>query len=275
MDARACIDDRFPALAGAYLVHCSPSGRVDRARALPAGEDRALPTAAESAGVGPGVLFATGASAGTWFLDGRPAAGIARVPREATGPPATDGTWAGAVFADHVVRFELTATSRTHIPARPALGSAAAIAGVPGARPALAWAERTAAGDLDLYWLPGDAERPRLLAGGPGDQHHVVGSGAFLYWVSGPAIRARGPGGDRSFPADTGFSSPPAAWGGDVCWEDRAALRASAGHVVVRCGDGTEVADAGADVTHPSLGPGYLLVRQGGDAFLLPRPGAP
>jgi hypothetical protein len=265
------VDDRFPALAGPYLVHCSPSGRVDRSRLLPSGTDGALPGPAESPGVGPGLLFATGATPGTWFLDGRDAGAVTRVPRAPTGPPATDGTWAGALFPDHVGRFKLTDTSRVHIPAQPAPGMVAALAGAPGERPAMAWLERTAAGDTDIYWIPADAELPRLLAGGPGDQGPVVGSGSYLHWVTAGAVVSLGPAGLRSRAADTGFLSAPAAWHDEVCWEDRAALKAGRGHVEVRCTDGTVVADERADVTHPSLGPGYLLVRQGDTAYVLPR----
>ncbi len=92
MGADTCADDRFPRVVGTWVLHCSSSGRVDRALHVVTGEELTLTDAV----VAPGFSAATDGSAslfdptvGWWTL---PAAG----PRHAGGvagggPPAPGG----------------------------------------------------------------------------------------------------------------------------------------------------------------------------------------
>lgn len=264
--ADACDDDRYPRLAGEWLVGCEHGGDVDAAWSLRTGERVEL-DAGRAPGVGDGVVYAADGRA--WRLpDPRPGGPLgAGVP---VAPPAVDGTRVAVAYADHLERYTLGDHVRPHLEARPLPWYAPALAG-----PLVAWVERSRETGEDV-WVAGEDDQRRLLAGGPGDQRHVVGAGDWLAWVEpGAVVRHHVRTGETTrFPADTGFRAPPALGpDGVVCWEDRAELRAG-GDIDLRCSDGLHL-DRPGDQRAPSRSAGWLAFHEGKWVMLLRLPPTP
>ncbi len=271
LQAGRCADDHYPALAGAWVVGCVGSDAVNVAVSLVDGRVVTLTDPVASPGLGDGWLWAPGRAPGAWAL---PAATRGRlpglaplviVPFEGVSAPAVLrselGASAAVAYADHVEVIDLLVSAWPRYSAHPLPGEPVAVG--PGWA---AWTERGANGE-DV-WVVGDAvdaAEPRVLAGGPGDQHFVSGAGSVLWYVDARFVwrqdlRETMP---TSFPADTGFQAPLAvsADGTFACWEDRAGLR-DGGDIDLRCTSGL-VLDRAGDQRWPSIGGGFLAWREG------------
>jgi len=271
LQAGRCADDRYPALAGAWVVGCVGSDTVNVAVSLVDGRVVTLTDPVESPALGDGWLWAPGRLPGAWVLPATargPLPGLAPlviVAYPGVSPPAvrrTDlGAWAAVPYPDHVEVIDLQVASWPRYAAHPLPGEPVAVG--PGWA---AWTERGANGE-DV-WVVGaavGATEPRVLAGGPGDQHLVAGAGDVLWYADArfvwrQDVREAMP---TAFPADTGFEAPLAvsADGSLACWEDRAGLRVG-GDIDLRCSSGL-VLERPGDQRWPSIGGGFLAWREG------------
>lgn len=255
-----CDDDRYPRLAGEWVVWCASAGRVDRATHLLTGAEVRL-DAGTAPGVGPGEVYAVGG--GHWTLpEAAPAEAVPWVRPGPIAPPAVGGGRVAVLYADHVEHYRAGDRSRTHVDAHPLPWYPPALAAG-----AVAWVERTRETGEDV-WLAGDDRAARVLAGGPGDQRHVVGDGDWLAWVEpGAVVLHHLPTGAQTrFAADTGFRAPPTLSDGVVCWEERAALL-QGGDVDLVCSDGWTLRRPG-DQRSPSRHRGWLLFHEGPRAMV-------
>ncbi|MFZ5477835.1 MAG: hypothetical protein ACOZNI_13755 [Myxococcota bacterium] len=261
VDADRCRDDRYPTLAGPWLVSCSSRGVVDRALHLGTREEVALVGGARAPGVGDGVL--ADATQGLWRLPSPEPSPLARSAGDPVGPLATDGEHVAVAWPTAVEAFESTATTRTRADARPVAGEAVALAW-----PLAAWVQQDPLSGEDV-WVRGPDAKPRALARGPGSERLLAGDGRWLAWAGpgGVYVQDVVRGERRAYAADTGFLSAPTLWGPVACWEDRARLRAGTGDVDLRCSDGVTVARAG-DQLHPARWGPWLVFREGGHVFL-------
>jgi hypothetical protein len=258
VDAEHCRDARYPALAGAWVLGCSGSGRVDHAVHLGTREAVALSEGAVTPGLGAGVVLA--ATRGLWRLpDVHPVPDLPRTAAEPIGPPATDGTHAVLAYADHIEAFTLAEPLRIHTAATPLPWYAAAIAW-----PWSAWVEDGGITGEDVWMRTPKGDRVPL-ARGARRERHVTGDGTWLAWLdeAGVYVQDMSRGERRAYPADTGFSGGLGLWGPVACWEDRAALRAGTGDVDLRCSDGMEVHRPGQQLAPSRWGP-WLLFREAG-----------
>lgn len=260
----ACLDPRYPALAGSWVVACGPDGQVDRAISLVSGAELRLPFASEAPGLGPGAIYAAGPAGGLALLaDGqvRGLEELTRVTDALVAPPATDGRHVAIAAADHVQAFLATDRQRRRIEARPAGWYAPALAW-----PWVAWVEDAGADGEDVracHMERGDA--PVTLAGGPGYQRHVVGDGHWLAWVEEDAVVIWDTVTDARtrHPAITGFHAPISLSDGVACWETR-----DGPDIDIACSDGLMVRRAG-DQRWPSRSGPWLLFREDGRSWLL------
>lgn len=257
VEADGCRDDRYPALAGAWVVWCTGGGLVDRALSLSTRAKVSLRDPGPSPGLGEGVLY--DARRGLWRLpEAAPDTSVPRAAEAPPGAPATDGTHGAFAARDHVAAFTLSDTRRTHTEARPLLGAPLALAW-----PFTAWIQQDPLTGEDV-WLRGADGRARPLARNPGDERNVAGDGRWLAWTAADAVyvedldrRER-----RRYPAETGFHGGLGMWGPVACWEDRAGA-----DVDIRCSDGVEIRRPG-DQLHPSRHGPWLLFREGDLVFL-------
>jgi len=265
--SRRCHDARFPALAGSWLVVCNARGQLSEALDLETGVRHTLPFSSATAGLGPSAVYVAGEGGGLALLTTESADSvddIVMIRGRLVSPPATDGTHIAALDAGHIQALAATDRSRRLVETAPVGWQPPALAW-----PHVAWAARTEAGDADLYWL--DAETgtgPVLLAGGPGEQHHVVSSGSHLAWVEpGAVVVLDVASGTRSeHPADTGFSAPLSIWADVVCWEDR-----TGPDLDLRCSDGLHLARAGHQ-QWPARWKDRLVFREDGRVWLYTLP---
>lgn len=266
----ACQDARYPALAGPWVVACGPEGLVDRALSLETGVELRLPAQAAAPGLAEGLLLLVGSPAGGIRLEpgGATLLDLPQVRTRTLAPPATDGT-RGAVLAEgSVSAWPLTERTRVTHPARPVGWYPPALAGQ-----VLAWVQDGGADGEDVWalGLEGEDAAPRPLAGGPGHQRHVVGSGDFLAWVEPGAvvIHDTRTGQERRLPVETGFSAPPTLWGEVLCWEERPAPgpEGERDGVDIRCSDGLDAAGPGHQRWPSRFGP-WLLYREGDQPWL-------
>ena len=239
--SRRCSDARFPTLAGSWLIVCNARGLVSEALDLETGARHPLPFSGSTAGVGQSAVYVAGEGGGLARLSPESAElvdDIVVIRTPLLSPPATDGVHIAALDAGPVQARDATDRSRRLVETSPVGWQPPVLAW-----PHVAWAARTEDGDADLFWLDADAGTgPTLLAGGPGDQHHVVSSESHLAWVEPGAVVVFevASGAQRRIPADTGFSAPLSIWGDVVCWEDRAGP-----DLDVRCSDGLHLARTG------------------------------
>ncbi|MFN7142490.1 MAG: hypothetical protein ACK4YP_01840, partial [Myxococcota bacterium] len=127
VDADACRDDRYPALAGAWVAHCSATGRVDRALDLVTRATVALSDAVPSPGLGPAAILAS--NRGLWRLPtATPVPDLVRVAPGEVDRPATDGVHGAWAWSGHVEAFPLTERTRTRTDADPLPGYGVALA---------------------------------------------------------------------------------------------------------------------------------------------------
>ncbi len=269
-----CDDERLPALSGAWVLGCGPGGTVDRALSLESGRLIRLSAPLPSPGWGAGLVFQPGLQGGLFALteDGAIAVPGTRLMERLVSPVALDGLHIAALDADHVQAFPQEAAARTLYAAHPAGWYPPALAW-----PFAAWVEDAGGGDEDVVQIDLSARGARtVLAGGPGHQRHVVGSGAWLAWVEPEAVVVRDTrdGAERRIPAKTGFSAPPSLWEDIVCFETRAVGGAVGGIEVgievgidVRCSDGLSAGGPG-DQRWPSRWSRWLIYREGETVYL-------
>jgi hypothetical protein len=270
----ACADPGFPTLVSGWILYCSGSGDVDRARRVESGELRALTVVTARPVVAPGDdgtlrIGALGPGARWEWLE----AGASRVEPApellSASRPSAVVAWGATValaFDDRVeVAWEGGGT-RIHADARPLPGEMVV------GRDFVAWTERNASGDDTLvlwrrgekpHTLPLDGRISRLPAS-DGDHVAVVVDGQVT--VIAPATGQR-----VVHPADSGFLHAPALAAETACWEDRAALRAG-GDVGIRCSNGWSF-DEKDDETHPSMWGSFLAFRRGDRLWLARLPG--
>lgn len=265
-----CNDPRYPALAGPWVVGCGASGMVDRALSLDNGAMVELGTEGRSPALAEGmVLFVDAGGTRLVRLGGaeggaKASAELTRFPERLVAPPAFDGEHLALLAGDHVtVGSPVERTSRRW-DARPAEWYPPALAW-----PWVAWVEDAGPDGEDVVALnTARTEGPLSLAGGPGYERHVAGSGSFLAWVEDEAVLILDTrsGERRSIPAKTGFNAPLALWQDVACWESRAGS-----DLDIVCSDGL-VADGPGDQSAPSRYGPWLLYRSEGRVWLKTAP---
>jgi len=168
-----CIDSRYPALAGPWVVGCGGDGQVDRALSLTSGKLITLPFSTVSPGLFEGLVYVPGWGGGLIRLaeaGAGVAEGIPTIHEQPIAPPTIDGVRV-ALLSDGRIQAALMtdAARRLHevVPAGwypPALTDGH-----------VAWVGRSAVGDEDVWWMSLSDGEPSVLSGGPGHQRHVVG----------------------------------------------------------------------------------------------------
>jgi hypothetical protein len=276
VDADGCLDDRFPRLAGHWLLYCE-AGRLDRALHLPTRTRMTLQDAARS----PGASGATDGSAtlfdpaiGTWRLPSLPV-GEASISPEAVlgltgpfaGPPGVGTVHAAVVWADRVEVALLGAQRavRMRTPARAVAGEEVALVETPGSpqgEALAAWVEDAGADGFDIVGTTGRGDRVPLSTG-PGDARLLASDGRSVAWVEQDAVVVVDAASrDRvRHEANTGFLHAPTLDADVACWEERPPAGCP-GDVDIRCSDGTTVGGPG-DQLAPSLARGVLVFREG------------
>ncbi len=256
IEATSCRDDRYPTLAGPWVVWCSTTGRVDRADHLGTRASVTLSAGAEAPGIGPGAVLAP--ELGLWRLpDTSPAPDQTRVAPGTVGPPSTDGVHGVFAWSDHVEAFALSERIRDRTDATPLPGSPTALAW-----PWAAWIEDGGLTGEDV-WARADKGGRTPLARTARSERHVTGDGRWLAWLDeeGVYVQDMTSGERRVYAADTGFVYGLGLWGPVACWEDRGAYRAGTGDIDVRCSDGVELRRAGHQRAPSRWGP-WLLFRE-------------
>jgi hypothetical protein len=276
VDARGCLDDRFPRLVGHWLLYCE-AGRVDRALHLPTRARVTLLEAARS----PGLSGATDGSAtlfdpaiGTWRLPAEVTDDVSVAPERVlgltgpfSGPPGVGTTHAAVVWADRVELVVLGAQRavRMRTPARAVAGESAVLVETPGSpqgEALSAWVEDAGTDGFDIVGTTGRGDRVPLSTG-PGDARLLASDGRSVAWVEQGAVVVRSAStGERvRHDANTGFLHAPTLDGGVACWEERPPTGCP-GDIDVRCSDGTTVGGPG-DQLAPSLARTVLVFREG------------
>lgn len=262
VDADACRDRRYPALAGAWLVWCSPSGHVDRARRIGTREDIALSLGVDRPGLGPSALLS--ASRGLWRLPTpAPDPTLPHVGAEPVGPPATDGVHVALAYPDHVTVFPLSERLRMHTEARPLPWYPTALAW-----PWAAWVEDGGPTGEDV-WMGDPAGKRQPLARTIGSERHIAGDDHYLAWVdeAGVYVQDTTRPERRAYAAESGFSGGLGMWGPVACWEDRGGLLAGTGDIDIYCSDGLSIVRPGNQLAPSRWGP-WLIFRENGHLFL-------
>lgn len=209
-----CADDRYPALAGPWIVGCSDSGRVDLAVSVETGLRVVLADAVTRPGLTDGALFGPGV--GVWTLpDPRPRRVTPMVTEPPIAPPAFDGVRVALTYPDGVEVFALGESVRKRTAARPRPWIAPVLRG-----PDVAWIDadgariRTVDGEVHHFAAgPGGAPVDRGVAG-DGRRVRFSGDGASV----GVGERLRTVVGD---PVDTAFDAPLTMSGPVTCFETR------------------------------------------------------
>jgi hypothetical protein len=260
-----CRDDRYPSLAGAWVVGCSSSGAVNRAAPVEGGQRADLDGGGPTPGLGPATILA--ANLGVWHLPDAVGADVSRSAVEVVGPPATDGTYAALVYPTAVEVFPLVERTHTRTDAAPVPWYAAALAW-----PWAAWVEDGGVTGEDIWARDPDGNR-RALARTGASERHPVGSGRWLGWVdeAGVHVQDMERHERRSYAANTGFVYGPSLWGPVACWEDRGALVAGAGDIDVLCSDGVELRRKGDQRAPARWGP-WILFRESGQLMMATAP---
>lgn len=251
-----CLDRRFPALAGPWVLGCGPGGHLDRAEHLVTGQVVELESAADSAGLTPGALFATGAEHGLWELPSpSPRQAWAPTGARVVSPPALDGRYMAVALEEAIAVQAVGEARQLRRTAAP----------LPWFPPALDWpvvywvdGRDQAVSGLDIWGWDTRRGPPFPVVTRPGDQRHVAVSPALLCWLDdeGVWLQDRVSGERHLHRAEVGFQAGPTLWGSVACWEER-----DAGDVDVRCSDGLEATGEG-DQGWPSRWQAWLLFRQ-------------
>jgi hypothetical protein len=259
IDAGACRDDRYPALAGDFVVGCSPSGRVDRAVSLMGSRDLpvALSDGIATPGLGPAAVLAP--PAGLWRLpDSQPVSSSFLASEPIVGVPATDGAHVAMAWPRHVEAWAVGDATRLRTEAAPLPGQPVALAW-----PWAAWVEGGGPTREDIWARNAEAQRVPLSRTARSERL-PAGSGRWIGWVDegGVYVQDTTRGERRVYPADTGFVFGPSLWGPVACWEDRGALRTGAGDIDILCSDGVELRRPGNQRAPSRWGP-WILFREG------------
>lgn len=269
-----CLDSRYPALAGPWVVGCGADGRVDRALSIESGRELTLPASLGAPALAEGLILSVGMEAAIIRLDegGAQELDLPLVFSASATTPATNGEYAAMLSDDRASVWRLEARSRLLYDARPAAWFPPALSSTH-----LAWVEEAGEDLEDIWGLDLSAPRPRPLplALGPASQRHVVGSGHFLAWVEAESIVLLDTeSGERTrIPARTGFSAPPTLWEGVVCWEERPSHppHEEGDGVDILCSDGLRAAGPRHQRWPSRFGP-WLLYRQDGELWLRTAP---
>ncbi len=260
----SCQDDRFPRLAGPFVVGCGKGGRVDTILSLETGEVWELDVGLDHATTGPSALYAPGQDGGFWHLtaSGPQAFEDLAVIREPPfGMAATDGEHVVFLGVEHLQAFNLEERARRLIPTRAAGWEGAALAW-----PTVAWTVVRDDGTHQVMRLEaGGADESRRITQGTGPQRLVVGQGRHLAWVEGTdlVIFDLEASTERHISARTGFQAPPTLWQGEACWESRE----EGGEIDLRCSDGLHLERPGDQLWPSRWGP-WLLFQEDGTAWL-------
>jgi hypothetical protein len=260
-----CEDQRYPALAGPWLLGCGPGGKLDLAEHVRTGQVVALDSAASSAGLAEGSLFAVGRDHGLWTLpDPAPQQPATMVSHPPIAPPALQGPGVAVLSEGRVTLFLTGSAQMLSRPAHP----------LPWFPPALVWPEvywvdagQQERSGLDIWAWTHGAGPPRPVVADPGDQRHVAASSRWLGWLDdrGVWLRDHDSGQRWHHACDTGFRAGLSIDGAVACWEER-----NEGDIDVRCSDGLEARGEG-DQGWPSRWGDWLLVRRDGMPWLIHR----
>lgn len=259
-----CLDDRFPRLAGPYVVGCGKGGMVDRVLSLSTGLLWELPRALHHAGTGEAAIYAAGPEGALLQLreSGPSQVEDITVVREAPfAMPTTDGVHLAVLSVDHVQAFEAHERGRRLVETRAAGWEAPALSW-----PLVAWTVVDEGGDHDVMVMNAEERgQPEPLAGGPGDQRLVVSQGGRFAWVDEGDVVLTGPEGQgqERVEAHTGFRSAPTLWEGVACWENREEDE----DIDLRCSDGWHLDRPGDQLSPSRWGP-WLLFQEDGRAWL-------
>jgi len=259
-----CLDPRYPALAGEWVVGCGEDGLVDRALNLRDSGLVPLPAGGLAPALAAGqVLFVEPKGTRLSRLglpeDQQPT-GLARFPQAQVSPPGFDGEHLALLREDAVVVGAPGDRGSRVWGARPMGWYPPAIAW-----PWVAWVEDGGDGDEDVYAVnTSRADPPIALARGPEHQRHVVASGEFLAWVEDERVVVLNTTTMQRhvIPARTGFSAPISLWDDVVCWEQRGEE-----DIDILCSDGLR-ADGPGDQRAPSRWGPWLLYRAQGRVWL-------
>jgi hypothetical protein len=267
---KPCVDPRFPALAGPWILGCSKNGAVDLAISLSSGKKIKLPSSI-SPGTRSGHIYSPELGHVDFSSPGeaKPSAFERDRFGDRTAPPAIGG--AGIAVANAQTLRVLPTDSRV-IQTMAAEDLPLPLGWQPPALAGqrVAWSVDAGPDGTDLWWAPLSGGRPELLDGGPGNQHHPVGQGHWLAWIgpAGVTILDTRSAVKVLHPAQTGFSAGLTLWQGVACWETR-----SGPDLDIQCSDG-QVMDGTGHQHHPSRWEQWLLYRQDGHAWLTVLEGA-
>lgn len=244
------------------MVGCGPHGAVDRALSIHTGQLHLLPISGRSPALGDSVLYLPGHSGGlVQLLSSGPelALDTATIHTPSIAPAAIRGERVALLSAGSVQSSRVTDRVRHIHDADPVGWYPPALTDTH-----VAWVDTGGRSSVtEVWWMPldGSTEPERLSAPG----RHVIGSPDRLAWVTDTHLHwldlATGETSSRI--VQTGFSSPPAIWGGVLCWEHW-----GTSDLDITCDDGLLVTRPGHQ-QHPSRWGRWLLYREGDQPWLL------
>ncbi len=264
-----CADPRYPSLAGPWIIGCDETGRITDALSVETGQVITLPEPMDSPGLSPNQVFDT--AVGIVSLpsgDVTPSRAFHRHRwQQQTAPPANRGQTVAITTASSVDTTKLgTGIIRRFGPEAEA---PTPLGWYPAAinQTHIAWVVDGGSSGADVWWVARAKGRPEPLASGPGQQHHIVGSDAWLAWVEPSAVVVLDTlsGQETRHPAKTGFSAGITLWQDVVCWETR-----QDADIDIECSDGVIVRGSGHQ-RWPSRWGNYLLYRDGDQVMLWTR----
>jgi len=136
----------------------------------------------------------------------------------------------------------------------------------------VAWVNQgTEAGVEQIWWMTIEDRQPEPLTPDATHARHVVGAGSLLAWVEPGSVQLLNVETHerQEFKVSTGFSAPPTAWSGGVCWETWGPT-----DLDIVCSDGMEVRRAGHQ-RWPSRYDEWLIFREGEIVWLMRAPTSP
>ena len=270
-----CDDPRYPALAGAWLVGCGPSGQVDRALSLTTNTLIELPLPSTSPALGDGLIHVPGfPGGGTLRLT---PTSVEILPDTVTlheplvAPPHLSDPWLVALSDAHVHIATLDSPSHRLYAATPQGWYPPAIAAEQ-----VAWIDsgpRPEQGHEAVWSMPLDgSEAPRPLSP-PAAAHarHVVGAGDWLAWVEDDALVLHHvpSGAQQRILTRTGFSAAPTLdAAGNACWEELSPQQ----DVDIRCTDAILSIQRPGHQRWPARWGPWLVYREGDPPWLMTAP---
>lgn len=243
-----CEDRRYPRLSGPFLLHCGPTGEVDRFLDLSTGDTHELVGLERPFTEHRGVIYALGREQGIWRLPATRPEGEGDFALQAVTPAAFDGERVAVGHADQITVFLHGEKTHKLYDARPA----------PWYPPALpegwmVWVD-WASGRGELRALQDGARHPVLFARGRRHQAHPVADGRWLVWIDdGDVVLADTEAQIRHrWRTDAGHEGPPALFDRYACWGER-----TSDGEQVRCSDGFTI-----DGRMPSIWGALTLVKK-------------